>query len=87
MPNTQAPPVENPQARAEPVADDGHDGHLQQRARNRDLPDGPEIAEREMQADAEHQQDDAELRELADGDSGRPRNPGVNGPRAMPATM
>ena len=36
-------------------------------ARNRDPPDLPEVPEREVQADAEHQQDHAELGELTDG--------------------
>ena len=85
MPNIHAPPVENAPGVAESVADRGDDDHLKQRAGNGDAADLPEVAEREVQADAEHQQDHAELGELAD----RARiaaEPGVNGPSATPAT-
>ena len=71
---------------AESVADRRDDQPSEERARNGNPPHPPEIAKREMQPDAEHQQDDAELGELTDGLSS-PRNPGVNGPSATPATM
>ena len=41
------------------------DRDLPDRAWDRDLPDRGEVAQREMQAHAEHQQDDADLGELA----------------------
>ncbi len=55
------------------------DGHLHHRARRGDVADGKEILEREMQADAEHQQNDADLGELIGkrdiGDEARRRRP------------
>ena len=39
-----------------------------------------------MQADAEHQQDDADLGELAAPAPSSPTKPGVNGPTATPAS-
>ncbi len=52
---------------AEPEARQRDDDHLEQRARHGDLPHLPEVLEGEVQADAEHQHDHAELGELTDG--------------------
>ena len=50
----------------------GRPFHLADRAGNRDPFHGHQIRDREMQADAEHQQDDADFRELTrDGRIGR----------------
>ena len=47
--------------------------------------DRHQVADREMQADTEHQQDDADLGELA-GSAASATKPGVNGPTTMPAS-
>lgn len=39
--------------------------HLHDGARNRDTPDRDQVAEREMHADAEHEQNDADLGQLS----------------------
>ena len=49
----------------EPHAEHGGAGDLGDGARDGDLADGKQILEREMQANAEHQEDDADLGELA----------------------
>ena len=53
---------------------------------NRDGADRQQILEREMQADPEHQQDDADLGELQRRAFWSATKPGVNGPTAMPAS-
>ena len=50
-----------------------------------DAPHREEVLEVEVQADAEHQQHDADLGELA-GELGSAENPGVFGPMATPAS-
>jgi hypothetical protein len=45
-------------------AQSGRAGDLADRSRHRDPADGPEVADREVHADPEHQQDDADLRDL-----------------------
>ena len=48
--------------------------------------DGQEVLDRELDADAEHQQDHADLGELV-AISASAMKPGVNGPSATPAAM
>ncbi len=52
---------------AHTVAEGSGDRHLAQRPRYRHPAHAPQVAQREVQADAEHQEDDAQLGELADG--------------------
>ncbi len=60
-PSAKAPPPPFHQ----PDAEQGHDGDSYDRARHRDAAYGQQIGGGKMQADAEHQQDDAHLRQLA----------------------
>ncbi len=53
-----------PESHTEADPEHGHGGDLNDRARDRDALDGEQVPEREVDADAEHQQDDAELGEL-----------------------
>ncbi len=46
-------------------AEEGRDGNLADGAGHGDIPHRPEVLEREVQADAEHQEDDADLGQLA----------------------
>ena len=48
--------------------------------------DGQQLLEVELQADAEHQQDDADLGELLGQIAGRRRSPACVGPTTMPAS-
>ena len=74
-----------PTAGRAPTPSDAGDGDLDQRAGHRDARDRQQILQREMQADAEHQQDDADLGELA-GERLSATKPGVNGPTTTPAS-
>ena len=66
-------------APAEPARDDGaehrRDGALRDRAGNGDAPNGQQLFDMKLQADAEHQQDDADFGELF-GDFGVGDEPG-----------
>ena len=55
------------------------------RAGHRDAPHGQQFLEVQLQADAEHQQDDADFRKLL-GQGGVGQEPGVFGPTATPAS-
>ncbi len=59
-PGHQAPAEEMRQSHAE----EGRHRHLADRARDGDLADRQQVLEREVQPDAEHQQDDADLRQF-----------------------
>ena len=63
-PNTMPRHVRPAQQQAEARADRGGDGDLHDRARDRDRLDVQQVAQREVQADAEHQQDHADLGQL-----------------------
>ena len=64
-PNTSPAPIAQPSHAGEPHAERGGAGDLDDGAGDGDRLDREEILEREVQADAEHQQDDADLGELA----------------------
>ena len=66
------------------VGEKGREGHLPDRPRHGHRPHPPEIAQGEMQTDSEHQEDDAQLRQLRDGRDVA-HEAGVNGPMATPA--
>ena len=62
----------------------GGDDALRERARDGDAPDGQQLLDVELQADAKHQQDDADLGELF-GQVRSATKPGVYGPTSKPA--
>ena len=69
----------------EPRAEQRRDHALPDRAGHGDGPHRQQLLDMELQADAEHQQDDADLGELF-GDRGIGCEPGVYGPRSVPAS-
>ena len=64
-PKTSAPPKVQPQPMARAVPSAVATAMSNKRPRHRHAADRGEVRRREMQADAEHQQDDADLRQLA----------------------
>ena len=84
-PNTMPAIHDQPSACVKPAADQGGDDDLDDRAGHGDARHRHQVLEREVQADAEHQQDHADLGELA-GQRGVGGKPGVNGPTTTPAS-
>ena len=74
-PKTSPPPADQPSQHGEPPAEQRRDGDLRDGAGNGDGADRKQVLQREMHADAEHQQDDADLGELAGRATGRRRSP------------
>ena len=64
-PKTRPAPNDQPQSRAIADAEDRRHRDLPQGAGDGDLADRHQVLDREVQADAEHQQDDADLGQLA----------------------
>ena len=64
MPKTRPADQPHPKPMRDRRAEDRRDGALDDRARNRDAADGEQFVEVELEADAEHQEDDADLGEL-----------------------
>ena len=82
MPNTR-PAVPRPaEAHADRQPRARGDHALRHRARHRDPPDRDQLLDVELQADAEHQQDDADLGQLLGHVRGRRRSPACTGRRA-----
>ena len=63
-PNTRPAPNGQPSSAAKPDAEQRGDGDLHDRAGNGDGAHRQQILQRKMQADAEHQQDDADFGQL-----------------------
>ena len=63
----------------------GGDGDLGDGAGHGDGADREQVLQREMQADAEHQQDDADLGQIV-GEAWSATKPGVKGPIRTPAS-
>ena len=76
----------SPRASAMRDAERRGDRDLRQRAGDGDPAHRQQVLDREVQADAEHQQDDADLGELARPAPASATKPGVNGPTATPAS-
>ena len=68
-PRMSPPPIPQPSATPRPTPEGGRDDELADGARDRDPPDGQQVLDRELDPDPEHQQDHADLGELA-GDLG-----------------
>ena len=64
IPKTIAGSQPQPAASADPGTEYRRDAALDERAGNRDRANGQQLLDVELQADAEHQQDDADLGEL-----------------------
>ena len=81
-------PADQPQPKATPTRapSSGRDQALAHGAGHGDPPHGEQLLEVEVQADAEHQQDDADLGELVGQVLGWRRSPGVCGPTTKPAS-
>ena len=60
----QAPADPPAEGDAEHQAEEGRDDDLDERAGDRDRPDGGQVPEREVDPDPEHQQDDPDVGEL-----------------------
>ena len=63
-PKTMPWPMFQPQSQAEADAEQGREQDLAQSARHDHSAHGEQVGSREMQADAEHQENDADLGEL-----------------------
>ena len=90
-PNTMPAPIDQPSHHASPMPSDGRDRDLRDRAGDGDAPDREQVLEREMQPDAEHQQNDADLGEfvgdaLVGDESGRERTDEDARPRDSPTS-
>ncbi len=64
MPKTSPAPNVQPESVSDSHAEDSRDDALRQRARHGDAPHGHELLDVKLQADAKHQEDDADLGEL-----------------------
>ena len=85
MPKTMPRRQLQPSACASQAPSSGGDRCLRDRARDGDAANGQQLLEVELQADAEHQQDDADFGELF-GDRRVDDEPGVFGPTSVPAS-
>ena len=84
-PKTRPAPSGQPKHQRQPHAEQRGDGDLDDRAGHGDGPHRQQILQRKVQADAEHQQDDADLGELG-GQRRVGDEAGVNGPTSTPAS-
>ena len=84
-PKTRPAPILQPSSQRHAGAHGGGDGDLRDGAGQRDGAHRQQVLEREVQADAEHQQDDADFREFG-AQAWSATKPGVNGPTRTPAS-
>jgi hypothetical protein len=85
MPNTRAPPGSSPTGRPMPTPMARGHAICTMAPGMRDLAHREQVVQREMQADAEHQQHHADLGQLR-GDPASATKPGVKGPMITPAS-